>query len=151
MLQPDSPFGGMIVVITVWLHLVGSKSPRHEISFVITAALLGYFMDKGLDVAGSLEIEYNSNSSSYLLCVWLLFATTLRSSMNKVLQKIQWSVLLGICAPGAYWVGQNFDRVHYNEPVLLSLVIHGLCWSLLMFVLFILQQKIFDSYEKLQS
>ena len=144
------PICGLIAtILMIVLHLTADVDGSKEIIFIILAASLGYGMDLAISKMGYLDLTIGSSGTFYLVLLWLLFSTSLRSSMNLVFSKRKWAILLGICAPWAYWVGQNLGRVHYTEPFISSMVYHAFSWALVMYCLTILNHKLFADHEKL--
>ncbi|WDE98999.1 DUF2878 domain-containing protein [Lentisphaera profundi] len=142
-------YGAIAMLVMIALHLSFVKERVKEFVFIIVAASMGYGLDIALSKMAYLDLTIKTSGTYYLLILWILFSTTLRSSMSVVLTKRKWAVLLGLSAPWAYWVGQNLGRVHYTEPFILSMSLHALLWALLMCFLYYFNDKLFGHHEKL--
>ena len=143
------PLCGLITTaLILTFHVSTGGECLKELSFIFTAATLGYSMDLALRGFGYIDLTVSTNGTAYLILLWVLFATSLRSSMLSILNHKKWALLLGISAPGAYWVGQNLGRVHYTEPLQYSLLIHALMWMMLMYLLYSFNKKFFPYHEK---
>ena len=149
MLSSDITCGLAVTLLAVWLHMKVSEFPRRELIFIVIACLLGYGMDRAVQSGNWLNLQVTTSNSTYLLLIWILFASTLRSSFAFIMKYLHRAVLLALCAPAAYLIGQKLERVHYTEPVMPAMLIHSLSWSILMIVLYNINKKIFTSYEKL--
>ena len=80
-------------------------------------------------------------NSFYLVVVWILFSTSLRSSSSFVFKKLSYSIILGAIAPFAYLGGQALGRIKYSEPQLFSVIIHSVIWILIMTAFFYFKKK----------
>ena len=140
------PLCGLIAtVLMLTLHFASAKERVKEFAFIGVASALGYGMDLAVAKMGYIDLRVMTSHTSYLVLLWILFSTTLRSSMSVILTKKTWALLLGLAAPWAYWVGQNLGRVHYTEPFVYSMVLHALSWSLLMYLFYKFNNKLFAS------
>ena len=69
----------------------------------------------------------------WLICLWVLFATTLHHSLAW-LQGKRWlaSVLGAFAGPAAYFAGSHLTEVSINPPLMFSLLIIGIGWALIL-------------------
>ena len=98
-------------------------------------------MDKAWTPLWLMDINKESSNSFYLILVWILFSTSLRSSSSFVFRKLSYSVMLGTIAPFAYLGGQALGRIKYSEPEFYSVSIHSVIWILIMTALFYFNKK----------
>ena len=105
-----------------------------EMLLVFGVGTVGYLMDSIFSLTGKIDLDPAGESLLYLVCVWLLFASTLNSSMKWLINSPLKSCLLGIAAPMSYFAAEQFGKVKYSEPLVSSLIIHALLWSFLMLI-----------------
>ena len=141
MLLPQSPLGFVLTLTCVAVHLKFKKIWINEILFISIATITGYAMDKGMDYFELMNITTNNNNSLYLILIWVLFSTSLRSSSSFVFNKLNYCLLLGLIAPLAYVGGQALGRIKYSSPQLVPIAIHSSIWILTMLVLFYVNNK----------
>lgn len=74
---------------------------------------------------------------TWLLCLWLLFATLLRHSLNWLQSRPLLAALLAsVAGPSSYLAGAQIAGVGLADPLYLTLPLLALYWALLMPALF---------------
>ena len=141
MLLPESFLGLLITLICVGVHLKFRAKWMNEIIFISIGTTLGYAMDFGMNYFNFMNITNDSNNSFYLVLIWVLFSTSLRSSTCFIFKKAHYCLILGAIAPIAYVGGQVLGRIKYTAPEVFSLAIHAIIWILTMLALFYLNKK----------
>ena len=69
----------------------------------------------------------------WLVCLWMLFATTLRHSLVWLQRNTILTALLGlIFGPLSYWAGTQWGGAHMSEPTTTALLVIGLGWFFLL-------------------
>ncbi len=82
----------------------------------------------------------------WIIYLWLLFATALRTSLSFLFNK-HWIVYLvtAIAAPSSYFAGDHLNTtVNINEPIAISLVIIGLVWIFTLWIIKNLKHYYFE-------
>jgi hypothetical protein len=68
----------------------------------------------------------------WLVCLWLLFATTFMHSLSWLRRYLWLAVpLAGVFGPASYWFGANLTDAELRAPVIVSLAIMAAGWALL--------------------
>lgn len=80
---------------------------------------------------------------SWIAAIWLSFAMTLNHSMAFLRQNHWLAGVLGLVgAPLAYWgASRGFSVIHFGQPTYFVLLAIGLCWSLLLPLVFSLDRN----------
>lgn len=121
-------------VIILLIHFKMSENEDREMLLVFAVGTAGYFMDSIYSLTGKIDLAPGNESMIYLVCVWLLFAASLNSSLKWFCGTSMKSILLGILAPVSYFAAQQFGKVKYSEPLVSSMLIHALLWGLFMLI-----------------
>ena len=120
-------------VLILLIHFKMTENYDRELLLVLGVGAIGYTMDSFASLFGLIDFSPEDGSLVYLVCVWLLFASTLNSSLKWISSKSHFAVIAGFIAPLSYYAAQQFGKVKYSEP-LSSIVIHALLWGLLMLI-----------------
>lgn len=112
-----------------------SGAMKREIILAILAGAVGFFIDTALiwleafvpkGVSGSLRL-----SPAWMIGLWLNFSTSLNSLFTWLKQKRILSVLLGLIGgPAAYYSGASLDAAVVHQPLISSLVLIAVGWSI---------------------
>ena len=124
-------------VLTAHYFLSG-KSDK-EMLKIFAIGSIGYCMDVVCQSMGLINLSASNSPVIYLVLVWLLFASTLNWSMKFFMLSPLRSAVLGLLAPMSYFAAQQLNKVQYSEPLVKSMLIHALLWSVLMLIV----QKVF--------
>lgn len=130
------PWAGTAVALAIvaW-HLYTARQPRVELGLIAAAAAIGLVFDSALVAAGWLAypsgLLHPSLAPHWIIAMWMLFATTLNSSLGW-LQRVPWlAVPLGAAAgPLAYLGGAALGGVKFvaYEPALIALAVGWSLW-----------------------
>ncbi len=68
----------------------------------------------------------------WLICLWALFATTFMHALSW-LNSYLWiaAVFAAVLGPASYWIGSELSDAYFGTPVLTSLVVMAVGWSML--------------------
>ena len=144
---PDKFYAWIAAAITLSTHLHFQKEKWREFIIIIVAALIGYSMDQLMDFLDLLDTNANSNSSTYLLIIWIVFSCTFRSSFKFILKTFQRSLGLGLIAPLSYFFAQKIGAVKYSDPLYLAILCHMFLYSSLMSTFYLMNKKIGETNE----
>lgn len=113
-------------------HLRAAPSPRVELTFIAVSGFVGLIVDIGLIRSGILV--WNSPLPPlWMSCLWLLFGATVGHSFSWFNKRLVLaSVFAGLFAPLSYKAGTFLTEVDLRQPELSSLIIIGLCWSVIL-------------------
>lgn len=104
----------------VLLHHWHMRSGRlQELLFVLASAALGFIVDSLLVVSGFIAFPPYARigfpSTIWMVCLWLMFAMTLRHSLGWLRRRyLLAAVLGGVFGPLAYWAGSRIGAIHLN-------------------------------------
>ncbi|MGB5397710.1 MAG: DUF2878 domain-containing protein [Gammaproteobacteria bacterium] len=146
--------GSLIVVAIIVVHLIRALRPADELMLVIACSLIGTFWDSALTLAGLYQFNagvlINGMAPHWLIAMWALFATTLNVSMKWMHERyLLAAVFGGLGGPLAYFAGHKLGAVDFNPP-LITLVIIGIGWSLIMPLLVYLT-RFFNGYQSVPA
>lgn len=125
------------IVFTVMALLVHNwvvMSSRTEWKLIGIVVAVGCLWD--IVMAKSGMISYADASPLgiplWLVCLWLLFATTFMHSLLW-LNRYLWLavVFAAVAGPASYWFGTNLSDARLGEPLIVSLATMALGWGLL--------------------
>ena len=138
------PFLGVIVsVLVVGWHLRVSKQPLSELKLVFMTGVIGAAWESILTHQQWVHYESADPQSvpSWILTLWLAFATTLNQSLRWLKNHLWLSALLGMVGgPLAWFGGMHLGGLTLSDPIV-SLVIIGVGWAVIMPVLFVLAKR----------
>jgi len=123
-------YTAMALLVHQWLLV---EDPR-EWKLIFTIALVGCIWDMAM--VQSAVIHYPDGIwlgiPPWLVCLWLLFATTFMHGLQW-LRAFPWVAVLfaAVFGPASYWVGTSLTDARLHDPVLGSLVVMSLGWALL--------------------
>jgi hypothetical protein len=120
--------------IALLLHQCLVLTDRGEWWLILAVAIVGSCWDVLMVQVG--VMHYGSDLlfgiPLWLLCLWLLFATTFRYSLFWLRQNLWLTALLAaLVGPANYWLGTKITEASIASPVLLSLGIMAIGWALL--------------------
>lgn len=147
----DMPWLGPAVFLAVLLvHLRQARRPELELGLVIACGVIGTWFDSLLVASG--WVTYPSGQFSplmapyWIITMWMLFATTLNSSMGWLRGRyLLASALGGIAGPSSYLAGQKLGGIIFVEfwPAIVALSVG---WALVMPLLMALAERL-DGFE----
>lgn len=114
---------------------------KQEIAWLMLCLAVGFtcetvFFNSGiLELTPAAALPISSGLTLppiWLLCLWILFAQTLRTSLSFIFSKPLITCLLALLfAPCNYFAGANLNAdVGIGQPLLLNLGLIGLAWAL---------------------
>lgn len=113
-------------------HLVVAERATTEFKFIAVTGLAGLCVDISLIKSGVLVWD-SALPPIWMNCLWLLFGATVGHSF-KWFETRLWlaAVFAGLFAPLSYKAGTVLTEIDLRQPQLLSLVMIGMCWSLIL-------------------
>jgi hypothetical protein len=141
------PWAGTGIALTiVVLHLARLPQPKGEALLLLAAAGIGLVWDSLLVTLGWLDypsgILVPHTAPMWIVAMWMLFATTLNSSMGWMKAYKKLSVLLGaLFGPLAYYAGARLGGVILVEPVA-AMAALAVGWAALMPLLLMLTERL---------
>jgi hypothetical protein len=143
----DMPWLGPAVFLAVLLlHLRQARRPELELGLVIACGVIGTWFDSLLVAVG--WVSYPSGQFSpfmapyWIITMWMLFATTLNSSMGWLRGRLLLaSALGGIAGPASYLAGQKLGGIVFVD-FWLAIAALAAGWALVMPVLMVLAERL---------
>ena len=133
------------------LNLYLAADRMAELRAISLVGGLGYLADSALGITGVLEFHGSPLDSRWfaplwLLGLWLVFATTLASSLSWLSSRPFVAAVLGaLCAPLSYAAGHHLGALRVGAPQLHSLLIAAVVWSLFLPLAFRLDRSLCSS------
>ena len=124
----------LFTLFALSIHLLWIGSWRQEKQLLVICLLLGSAIDSFL---GNLQILQFSGDSrllpGWLACLWVLFGTTLRHSLDWSRQHKSLGAILGLIGgPASYYAGSKLTDVSLAEPLWQTLLILAVIWALVL-------------------
>lgn len=135
--------GLAVASLALAFHLRLVPAPVEEMKWIIVAGLAGYVVDSGLGAVGVFEFrqgeaEFSWLAPFWLLGLWLVFATTFRSSLAWLGGHLRLAAAIGtIVGPLSYYAGDRLGALQIGPPLTPHLIVLSLIWSLLLPMLFV--------------
>ncbi len=127
------------------LHRGLTGANGREWWFIAIVGMVGLIADSLFGAAGVLRFDNPSLGwmPAWLLCLWLLFATTLCHALGWLRQRLLLAGVLGaVSGPSSYLAGSRLADVALLQPDLLALGMLSLFWGLLFPALLLLSRKL---------
>lgn len=139
------PIAGVVYAL-VWalLHHWQIRVGRmQELLLVVAGAGLGFVVDSVLVLNGIIAFPKNAwigyPSTVWMVCLWMMFAMTLRHSLGWLRNHFILAAILGaVFGPLAYWAGSRLGAIHLSEGYVTFAAI-GMAWGLSMVCLLYLE------------
>ena len=117
---------------TLAVHLLWISSWQKEKQLLVICLLLGSTIDSFL---GNLDILQFSGEGRllpvWLACLWVLFGTTLRHSLDWSRTHKPLGAILGLIGgPASYFAGSKLTDVSLAEPIWQTLLILAVIWAI---------------------
>ena len=119
--------------------LVEAERFKKELNLILKVLLVGFILEIITISAGALVSDIGNDSLVFfswqpplwLMCIWLLFATTLKHSLVSLIQyPILSAVLAFLSAPSSYYAGSLLSPyMSLGDSILLSLFMIGTLWA----------------------
>jgi len=129
----------IVVLILHFCFLVKRESYRVEAVLLIKVLAVGFVVETIAIQAGALEpiIGHDNLAFSaqlppiWLLCLWVLFATTLLHGLLWLREKLLLcSIVAAVSAPSSYYAGSLLSPyMALGESLIFSLAVIGLLWA----------------------
>ncbi|MES2675520.1 MAG: DUF2878 domain-containing protein [Pseudomonadota bacterium] len=145
------------IFITFHLYLIRRYAKefflKKEICWILIIFIIGFLIEMLFFSLGILyeDIQnpyftYFITSPLWIICLWLLFATALRTSLAFLFNR-PWLAYLAtaIMAPWSYFAGSHLNtQVHINKPILLSLAIISIVWVFALWIITYIKHFYFE-------
>lgn len=128
------------VVTITWLHIHLVSGSWDEWPQLALVTLIGIVFDSVLIVSGVLQMHTADNPQLllfyfppfWMICLWWIFATTLRHSLKWFLDKPLLAVVCGaIGGPLTYRAGATLNGIEFGLPQFYALSLLSLSWAFL--------------------
>ena len=127
----------MVVAALLVLHLLLSPQPSREARLIAMVGLLGWSVDTTQALIGI--FSFGTRSAAPWLCplwlvaVWMIFATTLTSSMRWLTGRYAVAALVGAAGgPLSYYYGLRLGAIEFNPNIALTLITLAVVWAAVM-------------------
>ena len=127
-------YAGAYTLIALLLHQWLVLDDAREWKLIGTVALVGCLWDVGMAQAGVISYADGllAGIPLWLVCLWVIFATTFMHSLLWMRAfPLLAALLAAVFGPASYWIGANLTDAELRVPVLGSLAIMSFGWALL--------------------
>jgi hypothetical protein len=116
------PLAGVVYAVLWGLihhwHLTGGR--MNELALVLGSAVTGFLVDSALVLAGVIgfpeHARLGSPTAVWMVCLWVMFAMTLRHSLGWLRGRyVLAAVLGGAFGPLAYWAGSRIGAIELAD------------------------------------
>jgi hypothetical protein len=112
--------GTSIALTLVALHLRVARAPRRELALILVAALIGATFDSALAAGGLLRFTSGAPlpglTAHWMVALWMLFATTIDSSMRWLRGRpFLAAALAAVAGPLAYSAGERLGALSLGD------------------------------------
>ncbi len=137
--------GVIAALVVVVRHLYTAVDPLAECKLIMAAVATGFVWDSLLALQGWLTFPNGSViegfAPSWILALWLMFATTLNVSLRWLRPKLWTAMLLGaVFGPLSYWGAMRLGAVEFVRPTA-ALLMLAAGWALIMPLLMLLASR----------
>jgi hypothetical protein len=143
--------GGDLIAVAVTATILFAHSQffmrsRREWLLFGVVPLMGVALDSLWVYSGVLDFpQANFLIPIWLICLWMVFSTSLCHSFQWLQRRLLLASLLGaIAGPSSYLAGAAMADVVIAEPRLISIVLMSLAWSLLFPLMLFIARGIYD-------
>lgn len=124
----------VFTIFALCVHLFWIGNWKMEKQLLVICLLLGSTIDSFL---GNLQILQFSGDGrllpGWLACLWVLFGTTLRHSLDWSRKRKSLGALLGLIGgPASYYAGSKLTSVSLGDPLWQTLLILAVIWALVL-------------------
>ena len=124
----------IFTIAALGVHLIWIGSWQKEKQLLVICLLLGSAIDSFL---GNLQILQFSGESrllpGWLACLWVLFGTTLRHSLDWSRTHKRLGALLGLFGgPASYYAGSKLTDITLAEPIWQTLLVLAIIWTIVL-------------------
>jgi hypothetical protein len=126
--------GPLVVVLLLGLHLFLTTDRTREVRMIATAGLVGSLLDTLMMRAGMYTFVGHSLTwvcPLWITALWMIFATTLHSSLRWLLDRYVLAALLGAAGgPLSYYAGARLGALTLPSPPEPSLIVLAVVWGM---------------------
>lgn len=138
--------GPLVLLGVIAIHLSQATRPDKEIGLIISCGLIGACFDSVLVASGWVTYASGYISTSlapyWIVTMWMLFATTLNSSMGWLKGKLALAAIMGgIAGPLSYLAGERLGGMSFVEPAY-AITFLAIGWAAVMPVLMTLADRL---------
>jgi hypothetical protein len=136
--------GPTVGAVLVMGHLLLTRERAREATLVLTIGLFGFAVDTLQASAGLYAFTGTSVlpwlCPPWMVALWMLFATTLNSSMAWLAGRHRLAAVLGaLCGPLSYAAGARLGAIELHPSALVSLAGIAVVWALAMPALLVIR------------
>jgi hypothetical protein len=129
--------GPVLVAALLLLHLALTSNREREAKLALVIGLFGFGVDTLQASAGLYTFTHTSVvpwlCPPWMVALWMIFATTLNSSMAWLAGRYRLAATLGaLCGPLSYVAGARLGAIELSANALVSLVGIGFVWAFAM-------------------
>ena len=137
--------GPIVMAVFLVAHLILTRDRAQEATLAVAIGLFGFSMDTLQASAGLFAFAGTSVlpwlCPPWMVALWMLFATTLNSSMSWLAGRHRLAALLGAaCGPLSYAAGASFGAIKLQPNEIVSLVGIAVVWALAMPAVLVLRE-----------
>ena len=138
--------GPLAFAAVLFWHLRQAQRPELEAGLVLACGIIGTWFDSVLVATGWVTYpagQFSSVMAPYwIITMWMLFATTLNSSMGWLRGKPVLAAVMGaVAGPASYYAGQKLGGIEFREPVFAMLALSA-GWAFLMPLVMTLAERL---------
>jgi len=147
--QGRSDWALVATLLALILHWRFAVTNPREWKLWLAVLLLGFCVDTALIAVGVLHFPHaDLMPPPWLLCIWIMFASTLLHSLAFLQRSLLLSACLGaVGGPLAYYAGTRFGTARLGGSEWIALVVLAACWSLIMPLLMLLAKYVESLHE----
>lgn len=138
-------FQNSFVAISLFLlgiHFLITADHKKELLAVITIASIGIAVDYILAYSGVFVFSNTSFIPFWLICLWLIFATTIANTLAFLSEKPLYQMLVGgTFAPLSYLAGAQMGSVSFGYSTTETYLILAAIWAPLLAAFFLINSK----------
>lgn len=129
--------GPLVVAALLAGQLALKPHPAREALLIVATGLLGWVVDTAQALAGVFSFPATSPAPwlcpLWLVAVWMIFATTLTSSMRRLRGRYILAAVFGaVGGPLSYYYGLRLGAIVFNPSLALTLITLAVVWSTVM-------------------
>lgn len=127
-------FGPSVALFILALHVFLAPNAAREVRLILTTGLIGFAMDSLLATCGVLSFQGEGLatwlSPPWMVALWMLFATTLHTSLNWLAERQLIAVLFGVIGgPASYYAGAQLGALTLHPQLAYSLSVIAIAWG----------------------
>ena len=139
--------GPALVGVLLLVHLSVAANRAQEARLILAIGLLGFSIDTLQASAGLYAFTRTSVvpwlCPLWMVALWMIFATTLNSSMAWLAGRYRLAAALGaLCGPASYVAGARLGAIELSSNALVSLGGIALVWALAMPTLLVIREML---------